>query len=73
MPTRWSCGFGINTGPGPAGRAAGSLAWGGLANCYYWADPKSGAAGVFLSQLLPFADPKVLGAFAEFERAVYGR
>ncbi|HZZ35614.1 MAG TPA: serine hydrolase domain-containing protein [Caulobacteraceae bacterium] len=70
--TGWSCGFGINTAPGPAGRATGSLMWGGLANCYYWADPTRGVAGVFLSQVLPFADPRILAAFADFERAVYG-
>jgi methyl acetate hydrolase len=46
--------------------------WGGLANCYYWADPAAGVAGVFLSQVLPFSDRRLLGAFADFERAVYG-
>ncbi len=70
--TGFTCGFGINAAPGPAGRAAGSLMWGGLANCYYWADPAAGVAGVFLSQVLPFSDRRLLGAFADFERAVYG-
>ncbi len=46
--------------------------WGGLANCYYWADPAAGVAGVFLSQVLPFSDRRLLGAFADFEQAVYG-
>ena len=64
-------GFVINPAPGPHGRSAGSLAWGGLANCYYWADPARGAAGVFLSQFLPFGDPAALEAFGAFERAVY--
>ncbi|HWF78073.1 MAG TPA: serine hydrolase domain-containing protein [Caulobacteraceae bacterium] len=68
---RWGLGFLINPKPGPNGRAAGSLAWAGLANCYYWADPASGAAGVFLAQLLPFGDPAALEAFGAFERAVY--
>ncbi|HEX3408186.1 MAG TPA: serine hydrolase domain-containing protein [Caulobacteraceae bacterium] len=68
---RWGLGFLINPKPGPNGRAAGSLAWAGLANCYYWADPVSGAAGVFLAQLLPFGDPAALEAFGAFERAVY--
>ena len=67
----WGLGFLINPKPGPNGRAAGSLAWAGLANCYYWADPASGAAGVFLAQLLPFGDPAALEAFGAFERAVY--
>jgi CubicO group peptidase (beta-lactamase class C family) len=68
---RWGLGFLINLKRGPNGRAAGSLAWAGLANCYYWADPASGAAGVFLAQLLPFGDPAALEAFGAFERAVY--
>lgn len=68
---RWGLGFLINPNSGPNGRAAGSLAWAGLANCYYWADPASGAAGVFLAQLLPFGDPAALEAFGAFERAVY--
>ncbi len=68
---RWGLGFLINPKRGPNGRAAGSLAWAGLANCYYWADPATGAAGVFLAQLLPFGDPAALEAFGAFERAVY--
>ena len=68
---RWGLGFVINRAPGPNGRHAGSLAWAGLANCYYWADPAAGVAGVFLSQLLPFGDPAALEAFGAFERAVY--
>ena len=50
---------------------AGSLAWAGLSNCYYWIDRASGAAGVMCAQFLPFADPRALAAFAAFERAVY--
>ena len=68
---RWGLGFVINPEPGPAGRSAGSLAWAGLANCYYWADPARCVAGVFLGQLLPFGDAAALEAFGDFERAVY--
>jgi CubicO group peptidase (beta-lactamase class C family) len=71
MEKRWGLGFLINQDKGPAGRSAGSLAWAGLANCYYWADPATGVAGVFMSQVLPFADPSVLDAFAAFEASVY--
>ena len=66
----WTLGFVANLEPGPNGRSAGSLAWGGLGNCYYWIDRAAGAAGVFCAQLLPFADPKTLEAFGAFERAV---
>jgi hypothetical protein len=57
--------------PVPGGRSAGSLAWAGLANCYYWADPAAGAAGVVQAQVLPFADPGVLSVFDAVERAAY--
>jgi hypothetical protein len=70
-PKRWSLGFVVNPQPGPAGRSAGSLAWAGIGNCYYWADPARQVAGVFLAQLLPFGDAGALEAFGDFERAVY--
>ncbi|MBS0332050.1 MAG: beta-lactamase family protein [Proteobacteria bacterium] len=56
----------------PEGRRAGALAWAGLANTYYWADPAAGKAGVLMTQLLPFGDPEVLALFRAFERDVYG-
>ena len=68
---RWGLGFVINPAPGLNGRSAGSLAWAGLGNCYYWADPAAGVAGVLLTQLFPFGDPQVLETFAAFERAIY--
>ena len=40
-------------------------------NTYFWLDPASGVAGVFMTQILPFADRIVLDAFDGFERAVY--
>jgi CubicO group peptidase (beta-lactamase class C family) len=55
----------------PTGRSAGSVAWAGLANTYFWLDPKKKVAGVMLTQILPFADRTVLRLFAEFERAIY--
>jgi methyl acetate hydrolase len=69
----WSLGFLTNPRPGPNGRSAGSLAWAGIFNSYYWADPAAGLAGVFLTQLVPFADAGALAAFAAFERMAYGR
>jgi CubicO group peptidase (beta-lactamase class C family) len=53
------------------GRSAGSLAWAGLGNTYFWIDPKRRVAGVILMQLLPFGDPDALDAFSQFERATY--
>lgn len=68
---RFGLGFLRNEAAVPGGRSAGSLAWAGLANCYYWADPASGVAGVLFSQLFPFADTKVLETFAAVEQSVY--
>ncbi|MEH2521427.1 methyl acetate hydrolase [Bradyrhizobium sp. AZCC 1610] len=71
MVKKWGLSFLINTAKTPEGRSAGSLAWAGLANTYFWIDPARNVAGVILMQLLPFADAKCLEAFAGFERGVY--
>lgn len=71
VPKRWSLGYLITTERTPTGRAAGSLAWGGIANTYYWLDPTTRVAGLILTQIFPFADPIVLDLFGRFERAVY--
>jgi methyl acetate hydrolase len=68
---KWGLSFMINTAMTPEGRSAGSLAWAGLANTYFWIDPDRDVAGVILMQLLPFADKKCLEAFAGFERGIY--
>ena len=61
----------INTEDMPGRRSAGSLAWAGLYNTYYWLDPKRQVTGVILTQILPFADPTVLQLLDDFETAVY--
>ncbi|WP_027580928.1 serine hydrolase domain-containing protein [Bradyrhizobium sp. Ai1a-2] len=71
MDKKWGLSFLINTAKTPEGRRAGSLAWAGLANTYYWIDPTSDITGVILMQLLPFGDGKCLEAFAGFERGIY--
>lgn len=71
MVKKWGLSFMINTAMTPEGRSAGSLAWAGLANTYYWIDPARDITGVILMQVLPFADPKCLAAFAAFEAGVY--
>jgi CubicO group peptidase (beta-lactamase class C family) len=68
---KWGLSFLINTAKTPEGRSAGSLAWAGLANTYFWIDPARDVAGVILMQVLPFFDPKCLEAFAGFEHGVY--
>jgi len=67
----WGLSFLINTQEAPTGRAAGSLAWAGLANTYFWIDRTKRVAGVFLSQLLPFYDHTTINLFGKFETEVY--
>ena len=66
-----SFGFMRNEADIPARRAAGSLGWAGVCNTHYWVDPARDVAAVFMTQSLPFADLRVMRAYAEFERAVY--
>jgi methyl acetate hydrolase len=68
---KWGLSFLINPEPMPTGRSAGSLAWAGLANSYYWIDPVRQVAGVYATQVLPFFDPKAVQTFQAFETAVY--
>jgi CubicO group peptidase (beta-lactamase class C family) len=68
---RWGLGYMLNLDPGPNGRSAGTVSWGGLYNTYYWLDPARRVTGVLMTQLLPFADPRVLALYGRFERAVY--
>jgi CubicO group peptidase (beta-lactamase class C family) len=72
MDCGWGLGFLINPEPGPDGRAAGTLAWSGIANSYYWIDPENDLAAVLLMQHLPFGEPAALNVVQAFERAVYG-
>jgi methyl acetate hydrolase len=68
---KWGLSFLINTAPLPTGRSAGSLAWAGLANTYFWIDRTKQVCGVFVSQLLPFYDPTALDLLTTFETEVY--
>ncbi len=40
---KWGLGFLINTVPYEGGRSAGSLAWAGVDNTFYWIDPHRGS------------------------------
>ena len=53
------------------GRPAGAMMWAGLSNCYCWVDRAGGLAGVFITQILPFADPASVGGYLAFEGAAY--
>jgi CubicO group peptidase (beta-lactamase class C family) len=71
MSKKWGLSLLINTEHAPTGRSAGSLAWAGLANTYFWIDPTKRVAGVFLSQVLPFYDHTAINLFGKFETEVY--
>ena len=71
MPKGWALSFMINDEPAPTGRPAGSLAWAGLANLYYWIDRQNGLGGFWATQILPFVDPVSVGAYFEVETAAY--
>jgi methyl acetate hydrolase len=67
----WGLTFMINEEDAPTGRPAGSLAWAGLANTFFWIDRKNGVGGYWATQLLPFIDPVSFPAYLAFETAVY--
>ncbi|MCP5152559.1 MAG: beta-lactamase family protein [Ectothiorhodospiraceae bacterium] len=67
----WGLGFLINPRAVVGGRAAGSLAWAGIYNSYFWVDRERAVAGALFTQILPFCDPTVLDLLDRFERAVY--
>ncbi|HUO64527.1 MAG TPA: serine hydrolase domain-containing protein [Terriglobales bacterium] len=71
MSKKWGLSFLINTQQASTGRSAGSLAWAGLANTYFWIDRTKRVAGVFLSQVLPFYDHTAIDLFGKFETEVY--
>jgi CubicO group peptidase (beta-lactamase class C family) len=71
LDKQWGLSFMINNVAAPTGRSAGSLAWAGLANTYYWIDQQKGVGGVYATQVLPFADVKALPLYYAFEKAVY--
>ena len=71
MSKKWGLSFLINTQPTPTGRSAGSLAWAGLANTYFWIDRTKRLCGVFLSQVFPFYDHTAIDLLVNFETEMY--
>ena len=68
---RWGLGYMLNMQPGPNGRSAGTVSWGGIYNTYYWIDPSKRVTGLIMTQILPFADTRALKLYGQFERGVY--
>lgn len=71
VKSTFGLGFQINVEALPGRRRAGSLAWAGLHNTYFWIDPESDLCGVLLTQILPFYDAAAVELLEEFERAAY--
>src|SRR5262249_18301691 len=65
-PLRWGLGFMLNLQPGPNGRSAGTVSWGGLFNTYYWLDPAKRVTGLIMTQILPFADTRAVALYGKF-------
>ena len=55
----------------PEMRSAGAQGWAGVLNSHYWFDPAKGVAAVIMTQSLPFADPRFMGTYEAYEKAVY--
>ncbi len=64
-------GFLINAKAYDGGRSAGSLAWAGIRNTFFWIDPRRGICAVLMMQFLPFCDSEAMGLLHDFERSVY--
>jgi hypothetical protein len=44
--------------------------WAGLSNLFWWADRSRGVGGIIASQVLPFGDMKVMGAWGQLEGTI---
>ena len=54
-------------------RSAGTGDWSGIFNTYFWIDRSVGVGGVFMTQVLPFYDERIVESGAAFETAVYAQ
>ncbi|GAO19070.1 hypothetical protein UVI_02063080 [Ustilaginoidea virens] len=61
----------LNVGDVPGKRRGGSMAWSGILNSRWWADPTTGIAAVLVVNVRPNGDPIVAKLYDELERAVY--
>jgi len=68
---KFGLGFAINSLPVEGGRAAGSMAWAGIYNTYFWIDPARKTTAVLMTQFLPFLDDAAKSLLEQFELAVY--
>lgn len=69
-PQGWGLTFMMSNG-GATGRSQTTGHWAGLPNLWWWADRQKGVAGIVCTQILPFADAKVLDLWVKVEAEVY--
>jgi len=69
-PQGWGLTMMLTNG-GATGRSARTGFWAGLPNLWWWCDREKGVAGIICTQILPFADAKVLGMWVDIESKVY--
>jgi len=68
---KYTFGFLMNPTAYEGGRSAGSLAWAGIENTFYWIDPRRNLCAVIMMQYFPFVDAQAVGLLGDFEKAVY--
>ena len=73
VPQGWGLGFHLVSVDIPAMRSAGTGGWSGIFNTYYWIDRSAGIGGLFMTQVLPFYDAKIVNALLAFEVAAYAQ
>ncbi len=73
VPQGWGLGFHLIKVDLPGMRSAGTGAWSGIFNTYYWIDRSAGIGGVIMTQVLPFFDARIIETVLGFEMAVYAQ
>lgn len=71
LPQGWGLSMSLNLHKTPTGRGNNSGWWCGLANLFWWVDRENDIAGFVGSQILPFADAKVMTLWAQVEQEIY--
>jgi len=69
-PQGWGLTFMLSSG-GLTGRSKATGHWAWLPNLWWWGDRENGVAGIVCTQILPFADAKVLALWGEIEGEIY--
>lgn len=67
----WGLTFMLTIHEGATGRGRNTGWWAGLPNLFWWADREKGVGGMVASQIVPFADPQVMGLWAQCEHMIY--